>query len=433
MVATRLLQGFAAAMIVVFSLIEFELRPIATTSLWSSATLCGMALAAAGQRATVTRLGHGLLFAFCNTCLAAGLFLLWQRHGAEADFVAAILIGVGITTEWAPLTDVFRRMLSSQNRWQGIRLWSLAFPVGLLTGILIVSISGDAAVVGAEIGAVLSLLCVLAWFPLASTATSSRITERPDGPPAAGSGSTATELAATPDNVPQTTDALQSEPADCDADECCGGTPELQPTPFSVGVMISAVGITAIWGCAFNVLYLAFQSGSGTAATAVPAGLAAGTWLVFSVAPRVGYVVAILPFLVLAGIMTIVCGLVSPVSPFFAASCLLCGLFAGGVACGTNAMIGELFSDCPDDGVRTRVITVSFFASAVMMLLTGVLQPLLRSAETVVMLNSLIFVVGVFAVRAIPGPIVSSLGRDDPADAETEAEREDIATAIRNS
>lgn len=433
MLATRLLQGFAAAMIVVFSLMQFELTPIATTSLWSSAALCGVALAAAGQRAAVTRIGHGPLLAFCNTCLATGLFLLWQSHGAETGFVAAILIGVGITTEWAPSTDVFRRMLSSQNRWQGIRLWSLAFPVGLLAGIPIVSISGDAAAVGAQIGAALSLLCVPVWFLLASTAISSRITERPDEPPAAYSSSTATEVAATPDNIPPATDALQSEPTDCGADECCGGMPELQPTPFSIGVMISAVGITAVWGCALNVLYFAVRSGSGTAATAVPAGLAAGTWLVFSVAPRVGYVVAILPFLVLAGIMTIVCGFVYPLSPFFVASCLLCGLFAGGVACGTNAMVGELFSDCPDNSVRTRVVTVSLFASAVMMLLIGVLQPLLRSAESVVMLNSLIFVAGVIAVRCIPGPIVSSLGRDDPADAETEAEREDIVTAIRKS
>jgi hypothetical protein len=441
MLAARTLQGFAAAMIVVFSLIRFELRPIATTSLWSSAALCGMALTAAGQRAAVTRFGHGSLFAFYNSCIAAGLFFLWKSPGAEADFAAAILIGVGITTEWAPSTDLFRRMLSSQNRWQGIRLWSLAFPLGLLFGILTVSISGDAAAAGAEAGAqagaVLSLLCVPTWFLLASTATSSRITERHEEPPAVSPSSTATEVAHAPENVTPAAAVPPSEPADCNADECCGGTQEFQPTAFSVGVMIGTVGITAVWGSAFNVLYFAFQFGSNTAATAataataVPAGLAAGTWLLFSVAPRVGYVVAILPFLVLAGIMTIVCGLVSPVSPFFAASCLLCGLFAGAVACGTNAMIGELFSDCPDNGARTRVVTVSYFASAVMMLLTGVLQPLLRNAETVVMLNSLIFVVGILAVRAVPGPIVSSLGRDDPADAETDAEREDIVAAIR--
>ena len=95
-------------------------------------------------------------------------------------------------------------------------------------------------------------------------------------------------------------------------------------------------------------------------------------------------------------------------------------------------MVGELFSDCPNDSTRTRVITVSFFASAVLILLTGILQSLLQSAETIVMLNSLIFVAGVLGVRAIPGPIISSLGRDDPSDAETDAEREDIVAAIRN-
>lgn len=427
MLAARMLQGFAVAMIAVFSLTKFELGPIATTSLWSSAALCGMALTAAAQRTAVTRFGHRPFFAFCNSCIAAGLLLLWKSPGAEADFAAAILIGVGITTEWAPLTDLYRRMLSSQNRWQGIRLWSVAFPVGILVGVLTMNISGEAAAAGA----VISLLCVPAWFLLEPTATNCQITEPRDEPSPVCSSSTATDIAQTSENV-AAADAPPSERADCDEVECCGGTREFQPTPFAVGIVIGVVGITAVWGCAFNVLCFAIQFQSVTAATAIPAGLAAGTWLIFSVAPRVGYVVAILPFLVLAGIITIVCGLVSPASPFFVTSCLLCGLFAGGVACGSNAMVGELFSDCPNDSTRTRVITVSFFASAVLILLTGILQSLLQSAETIVMLNSLIFVAGVLGVRAIPGPIISSLGRDDPSDAETDAEREDIVAAIRN-
>ena len=95
-------------------------------------------------------------------------------------------------------------------------------------------------------------------------------------------------------------------------------------------------------------------------------------------------------------------------------------------------MIGELVPDCRDNAVRSRVITVSLFATAALSLVVAMMRSMLQAAELVVMLNSLIFVVGIVAVRSIPGPIISSLGSNDPSDAETEAEREDIAASISN-
>ena len=429
MIAARALQGFAVAMVVVISLTRNELQPIATTSLWISATLCGMALMAASQKQAVARSGHRSFFAFRSSCIAAGLFLLSGNLRSEADLAAAALIGMGVGTEWSPLTDCFRRSLSSQNRWHGIRFWSLAFPVGILAGVATMHVSSAAAAVGA----MLCMVSVPAWFLTGPVSTMAAVLEPMDKSPAALSNPA-------PETVVQATEASVSEAddgdpgqTDCDAVECCGGgARDFQPTSFQHGVLISTVGFAAVYICAFDVLLLAFWNEAYSAAVATAAGMAAGAWLLFSVAPRVGYIVAMLPFLILAAALTIACGLISPTNPFFVAICLLCGLLVGGVACGSSAMIGELFSDCPDDAARSRVITVSLFGSSVLMLLIGILRPLLQSAETLVMLNSLFFVVGIFAVRAIPGPVISSLGRDDPSDAETDAELKDIVASINS-
>ncbi|MEO2016205.1 MAG: hypothetical protein ABGZ53_17740 [Fuerstiella sp.] len=426
--AARTLQGFAVAMVVVISPTRSELAPIATTSLWISAALCGMALIAAIQKTAVACVGLRILLQFRSCCVAGGLFLLWGNQGSEADLAAAALIGAGVGTEWSPMTDCFRRLLSSQHRWPGVRFLSLTFPVGILAGVAAAHVSSGAAAVGA----ILSLLSVPAWFLLGPKSATAEVTEPQDKPASASSSKTppavvmATEVA-----VSGTLDENSAQ-TDCDAVKCCGGTRDFQPTPFQHGVVISVVGLFAVWGCTFDILQLALRHGAYAAAVAVAVGLTGGTWLLFSVAPRVGYIVVILPFLVLAGAATIACGHVPPTSAFFVATCLLCGMLAGGVACGTGAMIGELFSDCPDDAARSRVITVSLFASAVLMIVIGFLRPLLQSEETLVMLNSLMFVVGIFAVRAIPGPMISSLGRDDPSDAETEAEREDIVASLNS-
>ncbi|MCP4172315.1 MAG: hypothetical protein GY758_16250 [Fuerstiella sp.] len=427
-IAVRSLQGFAVTMIVVFSLTKSESTPVAMTSLYCSAALCGMALAASFQEAAVTHLGQPALFAFRNGCIATGLLLLRNNSGSAADLAAATMIGAGVVTEWSPVTEMFRRLLSSRSRWQGIRLWSVAFPVGIIAGISTAEISDEATAAAA----VISALCVPAWFFVRPMSTNSRIAEPKDDSAPERSNSTAATLSQVPENINGPADSTASGPDDCDAVECCGGTQDILQTPFPVGVVISTVGISAVWNIAFNILHVAIRLDSQAAATAVSVGLVIGTWLLFSVAPRVGYVVGILPFLALGGTLTIACGLASPTSPLFVAICMLCGLFTGGVACGTSALVGELFSDCPDDAARTRVVTVSLFASAILVLLTGILQPLLRSAETIVMLNSLVFLVGIFAVRAIPGPIISSLGRNDPSDTETESERDDILASIRN-
>ena len=429
MIAARTLQGFAVAVVAVISLTGIELKPIATTSLWISATLCGMALMAASQKTAVARFGHRFFFAFRGCCIAAGLFLLWGNVRSEADLAATALIGMGVGTEWSPMTDCFRRLLSSQNRWQGIRIWSLAFPAGILAGVATTHVSSEAA----ALGAILSVLSVPAWFLIGPESTMAAVTESKDKSPAAlSSPAPATVTPATAASVGEAGDGDPTQ-TDCDAVDCCGGgTRNFQPTSFQHGVLLSTVGFAAVYICTLDILLLSIWNGAVAAAVATAVGLTGGAWLLFSVAPRVGYIVVMLPFLILAAALTIASGLVSPTSPFFAVICLLCGLLAGGVACGSSAMIGELFSDCPDDAARSRVITVSLFASSVLMLLVGILRPLLQSAETLVMLSSMIFVAGIFAVRAVPGPVISSLGCDDPSDAETEAELEDIVASINN-
>ncbi len=426
--AARTLQGFAVAMVVVISLTRIELTPIATTSLWISAALCAMAVMAASQQSAVAILGYRIFFAFRSCCTAAGLFFLWGSMGSEADLAAAALIGVGVGTEWSPMADCFRRWLPSQNRWRGVRFLSLAFPLGLLAGVATAHASSEAAAVGA----ILALLSVPAWFLMGTESTMATVTKPQDSPPPSSPSNTPAAVVQATEDVVSGPDDEDSTPADCDAVECCGGSRDFQPTSFRHGVVLSVVGLFAVWGCTFDILQLAFRNGAYAAAVAMAAGVTGGTWLLFSVAPRVGYIVAILPFLVLAATTTIACGLVSPTGLVFVATCLLCGLFAGGVACGSSAMIGELFSDCPDDAARSRVITVSLFASSVLVIVIGFLRPLLQSAETLVMLNSLMFVVGIFAVRAIPGPVISSLGRDEPSDAETDAEYEDIVASLKN-
>ncbi|MCP4857193.1 MAG: hypothetical protein GY903_22140 [Fuerstiella sp.] len=426
--AARTLQGFAVTLVVVISLTRSELTPIATTSLWVSAALCGMALMAAIPEAGVASVGYRSFFAFRSCCIAVGLFLLWGNLRSEADLAAATLIGLGVGTDWSPMTDCFRRLLSNRNRWHGLRLLSITFPLGMLAGVAAAYVSSEAA----ALGALLSLLSVPAWFLMGPTSTVPANTAEQKQ---SNTGSANLAPAAVAQASEATiTDAGGGEPdqTDCSAVVRCGDGGDFQRTSFQQGVLISVVGFSAVWGCAFDILKLVFRDGGYAAAVATAAGLAGGTWLLFSVAPRVGYIVAILPFLVLGGVITIACGLVSPTSSFFVVICLLSGMLVGGVACGCSAMIGELFSDRPDDAARSRVISVSLFACAVLVLLTGILRPLLQSAETIVMLNSVIFPVGVFAVRGIPGPVISSLGRNVPSDAETEAELEDIVASINS-
>jgi hypothetical protein len=415
-------------MLVVMSLTRLEEGSVTTTSLWIPAALCGMALLAAGQRAAVDRFSPVPFFAFRHGCIAAGLFLLWRHLGSEANLVAASLIGLGVGTDWSPLPSFFRGLLSSRNRWTGIRLWSLAFPAGVFAAVATSSFCGEAAAAGA----VFSLVCAPVWLLTGAGSACNPETESATEPPAESSTKTTNAADRSITDTNRSTDDETSVQPDCDADECCGGPRDFQPTSFSLGVVISVVGFSAVWTCTFDVLRLALQHASFAPAVAAAAGLMGGTWLLFSAAPRVGYIVTIFPFLLLAGAATIACGLVSPTSPVFVPACLLCGFFAGGVSCGSSAMIGELVPDCRDNAVRSRVITVSLFATAALSLVVAMMRSMLQAAELVVMLNSLIFVVGIVAVRSIPGPIISSLGSNDPSDAETEAEREDIAASISN-
>jgi len=92
----------------------------------------------------------------------------------------------------------------------------------------------------------------------------------------------------------------------------------------------------------------------------------------------------------------------------------LLAMAASASHCGLRLTLGESFSDCSSDPVRTRVLVVALFAAAAGVLLVAVIQRLLPTGGAQVMPLLILIVVGIDTIRRLPAPVVSSLGEDDP-------------------
>ena len=401
-----------------------ELRPaIMGCQLCLAALLCGAALSVGGERGVRGTMG---LYTGCVAtalCCTLGLSILWS--GCPPDFwpLPCLLIGVGVGSDWSSVSDVARRSLSTTARWQGLRIWSVAFSAGSAVGILLIIEANDVAALFYPTIALAATACILMLFgkPLAA------IRPIPDAP------------AGVPAKPPESESAeAEPDPAEeCDATECCGGgVRELQPTSFRHGVLLAAVGVLTYYLAPWFVLVSGIRSQPfGTfdtyAALAFAIGLPAGTWLVISAAPRIGYVVAVLPFLLLSVVCTMIYGFASLSGTLLMAVAFCCGLFPAAASTGISAMVGELFSDCPTDAKRSAVLSVALFAAAAVMSVFSIVQ--IDSLPHAVQACYLPFVamIGLLTIRSLPSPVISSLGKDDDGSSEDEELKDVIAQISR--
>ena len=426
-VACRFQQGLVAFTIMLAaSRMESAFAP---PLLWAyfgaAAVLCGVGLSVAADSFLVAQLGQRA------GCLATAMFsilgLALALVGETPEYLlsASVLIGLGVGTDWSSVSEVARRSLSTTVRWQGMKIWSTAFAAGVACAVLIRGDLQTAFYVANGIGVIIFgvLLCTRPSISLPEMVKQS-------APSATIQDTLATSSQATPAENPVATSALTME-ADCDATECCGGTREFRPTSFRHGVLLASVGILALWGPIGRLAVEAVNT-PGWSRMGVAFGLPAGFLLMFSVAPRTGYAVAVLPFLVLSALSLPFIGLLPAGSRWLMAAMGCGAVFSATVVCGISSLMGELFSDCPTDALRSRVLCVAVFASsALISLLAGLQLLLLQSEYIIVMLESGIFIVGVLTVRRLPNPVISSLGRDEPADANDE-ELNDVIAAINN-
>lgn len=421
-IACRYLQGLTAVapMLALVQSSSID-QAITNTLLCGSALLCGAAINVAVEGTLSAK------FSVHTGCLAAALFsvlglsMIWAGCPVELWPLPCLLIGLGIGSDWSSVSEVARRSLPAKMRWQGLRLWSMAFPMGSGVGLLLI----------------INAHYVLSFFYLTLLMAAFVFLLLLLAKPLAAPRPVADAPAGVPANQPENSesDAAANVVEECDATECCGGgIREIQPTPFVKGVSLAAVGILSYYLAPWFVLLSGFRSQppgafEAFAVIAFAAGLPAGSLLMVSVAPRIGYVVAILPFLLLTVVFTCVYGFVTLSGLSLVAVAFACGVFPAAVATGISSIVGELFSDCPTDAKRSRVISVALFAASALMAVFSLVQTSsFPHAVRTAYLPS-ICLIGLFITRSLPSPIISSLGKDDDSSSEDE-ELKDVLARI---
>ncbi|MEQ9409911.1 MAG: hypothetical protein RIK87_19400 [Fuerstiella sp.] len=429
----------------------------------TAALACGMGCGTAIDRQWQLRFESRRAPAFTLLILAAGMALIGVT--AELLFFAALLIGAGTGTDWSSTADAARNSLPANRRWNGMRWWSAAFPGGLAVGVLVNLVPGLLPLlILAAVG-----LCVgFAVLPALSDTNSSRsmtqgnstaagsesgegrpaVSEAPaqgsvdrtetfrgETPSAGSAGSEAdTDAAERLQNIPPDSHGTSTDEAEpeCEAAECCGGSSRaFQPAAFSVGVGLAVVGNFVLLGPVFALWQITIDAGSAGGMLSIPIGLAVGFFLMSTAAPNAGYAVSLLPFLVLSIPAVLVAAAVSPLAAWATAVYFPAALLAGGVIQGATSLTGEQFFDCPTDSQRTRLLSMSLFVTALLVLSFGFLRYWWSSAAMVTMAECVVFLLGIALVRAIPAPVISSLGKEG-TDEETDAELQDVMAAIKS-
>lgn len=218
------------------------------------------------------------------------------------------------------------------------------------------------------------------------------------------------------------------ESESCGEEECCGGSRRAFETPAVwKGAALVCVGmLAAVSGILMIVRPIIDSTFLHTVLHA--AALLFGYGLLQTTAPRTGYVIASLPFLLSlagAGIGLMV------VSPSLVLICsLLVSASCGAIWAAFMAQPGELYTDCPPLYLRSRLLTSGLFAAAIVLLPAALLADRWTLSQLMIPVWLLIAVVGFTLLRLIPSPMMSSLGREDSSGADDEEYR-DVVNALQ--
>lgn len=355
-------------------------------------------------------------------CVGLSLLLAVSvSQSAEAGVIllTAFVIGPGTGAVWNSASRLAGDAVGPRMRWQGMRICNAAFPVGMFLAVAALSAS---PVGGLSVTVAVSVVVSLFWL------TRREFVEPPMATVEVRNGEP--DMA---ERVPETAPASDAQDeAAPEEGECCGGAVRaFIPVSFWHGVLIAGVGLLALTLPVSALVFRAMLQHSGTAALALTGGICVGFWLMFSVAPKAGYAVTMLPFLTLSIPLVFVAETASGAGPGFVAACAFSGVALGGVILGSAAVISEQFADARDGSGLTRVLVVASFQTAMVLLGIGLLQQFVTDERVSAALHCFVFVLGILVIRSVPSPVLSSAGIDDDSE-DTKNELQDVIAAIRD-
>lgn len=409
----------ATVILAAIRLVDDDPRLAAVTAyLCVAAILCGAGLTAVLEQALKPWLGTQAGCVLAAICTSSGIALLWVD---VSPLLAALLVGLGNGSVWSSVSEVARRSLPTKLRWRGIGIWTVSFALGAA---LAIGVRGDVRIVfwAAAILAAVVLVLLLIARPL-------RV-ERP----AVEQPETTSEIATRAAEPPSTDVAGGGESnnaEDCEATECCGGgVREILPTPFWHGVLLATAGLLSFYVTLTHICDQRFFV-SDWSLTTFAIGLPAGYLLMMSTAPRTGYIIVLLPCLLFGAVFAFAFQLCSLEGYWASLMTFSCGLFSAATFSGINSVVGELFSDCPTDAKRSRVLSVALFASSALMVAFATVRAISADHTMMTIAWPAVFVGGLLVIRRLPSPVISSLGSDDDSDSDDE-ELNDVLSALNN-
>ena len=344
--------------------------------------------------------------------LAVGLSLEPWTSGADRPALSSpwalighLLIGFGFCGLWSPAGELTSSMLSTTQRWSGMRVWSLMLPLGGFAAMAVGDVeAGWPTLIPAAM--CIALACVIPRVPAPQRdmrATSAPINDV--GEPR----------------------AVGIRPDDCDATECCGGSRTWLPMPLWVGAGLVAVGTFVFWVIFADV----FAQQDIVGRLLLLSGVVLGTWLFQSAVPETGYAILLLPFLLMSGVCWLGLSLFDGLRDSRIALTLT-GSALGATAYGCIGLVCESYESSCRGISRGSVFLVGHMATVVMLAVLMVEQVISRrdSVYEYNLTRVLIFPIGLILLRSIPSPVISSRGRDEPLD---EEDSQEAAAILENA
>ena len=400
--------------------------------LLAAALLCGIGLQIPADKLLQRKLRRlaGFVVALpgglaCLLMLAGGAFAPALLPIGTVNFclLAAFPAGLAIGSDWGSLSDMARGSVPHRLRWDAMRFWNAALPLGFLLAVASPSVTVSLGLGTALCAAV--CVCLLLELPVDDMAKnidwcdSGRSSANSDAALPACQQTPGTHAAHSQDSSTAENECQEVRSEDCDAVECCCGAKVFQPTGFGYGVGLSLIGWLILW-----FVFTGLSSADGFFAVA---GVMAGFLIAFSAAPRVGYVVLAVMFSAVGVVVGVAGSVWTPQTVLVSA---VTGLCSGAVFCSISAMTGELFADCADNPVRTRVLSVSAFAASFLLLLASLLP--LPSATVVGLLFAGVFFSAILTIRVLPNPVLSSLGLEGEPDTDDDEFRDVMESLKRD-
>ena len=424
-VAAVIVQGAAS----VSSTDEWLFPPLIAAGL-----LCGMA---AGYLWDSLLVGKGPRAAIVTqlSCLLIGACFATQQN-LNILLIAGLFTGLGCAAD-GTLLSVSADSLPNARRWKGMRVWASLFSIGLLVGVWLT----------------LSSVTLFTVVGLCALLTCMALIQLPAEPHACTESSSCdlpTDTSCAPTAAVES--CQNDSPDECEETECCGGgAREFERPSFMNGLILVFASAALFWGPIRTLIETSGSSESLWPGGATAAGLFIGTWLVISAAPATGYAVVCLPFLLGVAVFCPLAGLLEPGIVGGIVLSALCGLSCGGAATALSRMITELFSsgctdkDVPQElsqctGIRelgshqsrlelARMRMVGLFLAAAVLLGFDLFRMVVTLPQQLLAFEAAIAIVAILAVRAVPVPVMSSLGRDDDA-GQHDDELQDVLAAI---